>query len=118
MFGYKVRMRNLLRNSIFFLILLLPVLVQAQKDGVNTNHEEKIQVEKKASLGTYQFVVSAADSQFVFTNDILVQIEKLRKEKEEVLFSVTTSVMVRILSKSEIMEPGFKPVDEIVYKEQ
>ncbi len=81
-------------------------------------HEEKIQVEKRASLGTYQFVVSLADSQFVFTNDILVQIERLRKEKQEVMFSVNSSVKVRILSKSEIMKPGFKPVDEIIYKEQ
>jgi hypothetical protein len=111
-------MQNLSRNIIFSFFFLFPVILYAQQPAVQTNQEEKIQFVKKANPGTYQFIVSEPDSQFIFTNDILVQIENRRKEKEEVIFPVNAFVKVRVLSRSEIMDDGFKPVEEIIYTEQ
>jgi len=111
-------MKSLLKKIVFCLVFLAPTVLFGQGAGANAQQDEKIQDEKKAAPGTYQFIVSLPDTQFIFTNDILIQIEGLRKEKEEVIYSINSTVKVRILSTSEIMKPGFKPLTEIVYKEQ
>jgi hypothetical protein len=108
-----------LYNTIFWgFIFFLPVVLYGQEGARSLNQEDKISFEKKAAPGTYQFIVSAPGSQFIFTDDILVQIEKLRKENEEVLFVASSTVTVRILSRADITRAGFKPLEEIIYKER
>jgi hypothetical protein len=111
-------MKNLFKRLLLSFFILMPAILFAQNDAASTVPDEKIHFEKKASPGTYQFLVSVPDSQFVFTNDILIQIENLRKEKDEVIVIINSFVKVRILSRSEITSGNFKPVEEIMYVEQ
>jgi hypothetical protein len=110
-------MVNFYKNLICALIFLLPLTLFAQQT-ISTESTEVIHFEKKANPGTYQFIVSIPDSEFIFTNDILIQIEHLRKDKEEVIVPVNSFVKVRILSREEILSGDFKPVNEIVYREK
>jgi hypothetical protein len=110
--------KNLVYILFLISILFQPFITKGQERPLSSIQDVKAPVVIKAAPGTYQFIVSPADSEFIFTNDILVQIESLRKENKEVMHVVNERISVRILSRAEINRPGFKPVEEIIYKTQ
>lgn len=68
---------------------------------------------KKADQGTYQLIIQSGGENELFTSDVLVLAEQLRKENERVLYELSPKVKLIILSRAEIRRPGFTPVPEL-----
>jgi len=101
------------RLCYFFVLLACPLFLRAQDES---KKEESIHPQPEAQPGTYQFIVSPNDTQFVFTRDVLTRFEKLRSENQEIYYRLNDSVEVRIIPRSEIRKPDFVPVREIIYR--
>lgn len=72
----------------------------------------------KAAKGTYQFIVNNSKAQVAFSEEILIEVEKNRDEKEVKYLQLGSQAKVKILSRSEINSQGFVPIkDEIIYLE-
>lgn len=69
----------------------------------------------EARPGTYQFIYHPSKFKYVFTNDILIKIEKNRDRKEIKHINVAPDVEVMILPKDSIDSPYFVPIEEKKY---
>lgn len=73
---------------------------------------------KKAAKGTYQVIIRISKVQPVFSDEILIEVEKARDENEVKYLQLGENAKVKILPRKTISEPGFTPVEEVVYVEQ
>lgn len=97
---------------LFGATLLLSAMTSVLLAG--ENDKDKIPGrQQKAQPGTYQFIASNPANQEAFTNDILFTIERLREQDREVIFDLTENTKVRILPRSVIDRPDFKPLKEV-----
>jgi|SRR6185436_20339275 len=96
-----------------------PVFLFLVMFGFLTFAQEKAALRgKKAEPGTYQFIVSAQDSDFIFTDDLLVEIENRRMQDHEVTWNLTATITIQIASKNEIHQPGFHPKNEMIIRKK
>lgn len=73
---------------------------------------------EKAAKGTYQFIIPVSKVQPVFSEEILIDVEKNRDENEIKYMQLEHNVKVKILPRKTITAADFKPLEEIVYVEQ
>lgn len=95
------------------LLFFVPVIASAQDNANTTNTTQEV---GKAKTGTYQIVITETKNIPVFTDELLYTIEQNRDENETKYLDLGTGVRVTIPSRREISEPGFVPLEEIVYQ--
>ena len=74
--------------------------------------------ESAAKPGTYQFIYHPSKTQYLFTSETLIVIEKNRDEKETRYIWLTPTVQVKILSKEYIESSKFIPLEEVIHVDQ
>lgn len=104
--------------GIFLLITASPGFAQSPSSSGMSQKKDIIKTEgTPAAPGTYQFIVIPTEKGDPFTNDYLVMIENFRDEDQDKILPLTQTTNVLIPSKFSIQQSGFKPLQEIVYRQ-
>ncbi|MFM9028515.1 MAG: hypothetical protein ACKOQ6_11040 [Bacteroidota bacterium] len=83
--------------------LLSNYSARAQGSNHATNDTEQRQANPaKARPGTYLFIVEPGGEQEVFTDDVLIIAEQLRREHETIRYQLSAFVTIEILSRDEV----------------
>ena len=69
-------------------------------------------VQKKAVEGTFQ-LIQVTKIQEAVQDELLVTIESKREESRTVYYDLSPNTRVMILSRKEISQPGFKPLEKV-----
>jgi hypothetical protein len=104
--------------GIFLLITVSPGFAQSPSASGMSQKKDIVKSEgTPAAPGTYQFIVIPTEKGDPFTNDYLVMIENYRDEDQDKILPLTQTTNVLIPSKFSIQQAGFKPLQEIVYRQ-
>lgn len=94
------------------IVLLFNSPVSAQNEQVVVSEQTP-----PAALGTFQ-LIRTGKQQEAIQMDLLRMIETKRHETEVTYYMLSQNTLVKILPKSEINKPGFKPLTDLYMEEK
>jgi hypothetical protein len=88
---------------------LVGVLLSSNMLFSQTNATTKEKSLEEKLEGTYVLIQSSLKYTELVTNDILIEIEKRRDEKEDIYYQISEYLTIRILPRQIISAPNFDP---------